>query len=153
MKLLARLSVRRSNENKDSHDSSFLGRLIQSIEMKKRAFANFLSQHYEPLSKRNKKLSLLAFGMVMGGVSLYLILSPFAGAPDSWSFSEKTEIPKPIIRQPTEPLVTKEEHDLLVSYRSTLDSLKLHDPVSYEILLSNRQGLIDSLNFLISLYP
>jgi hypothetical protein len=153
MKVINRASQKETRNDNASEPNSIRSKVFNFIEPKKVELANFLSQQSERLSQRNKKIALLIFGIVLGGASLFLIVdSVRTDSAATWALSEQGSIPKSIVQQQNQPLISKDEYELLVAYRNTLDSLKLQDPFTYHRLLENRQGLIDSLNFLISLY-
>ena len=51
-----------------------------------------------------------------------------------------------------EPVIAQEDLTMLMQFKSTLDSLYKFDRPTYEELLRGREGLLDSIDFLIWLY-
>lgn len=125
-------------------------RFAASVHNTAQQFADTLSERYEKLSQAGKTVSLLLFGVAMGAASLYFIFSPGQAAN---TLAEATaKLPVVIPGQPSEPLITLQEYQQLMSFRQALDSLHTVNPVLYDQLLHERQGLLDSLNLLINLY-
>lgn len=129
-------------------------RLSGIIDKKKHQLAEFLGRQSEKLTPQGKKLSLLFFGIVMGGISLALIVKSFRDSPtNAYGFSK--EISKPIFIIPlhqADSMFSREDYEVLLGFKQTIDSLKRYDPTTYEELLKGREGLVDSINFLISIY-
>jgi hypothetical protein len=142
-----------ANKNEEQIPSSVVSeKVISSIEKTKITLTHFLSRQSEKFSPAGKKLLLLVFGLLMGGISLYLMIEPFRNPVSAERLFSKQQIQKTIVPQPAPPLISKEEYLLLISYKKTLDSLRRYDPQSYQVLMQHRQGLLDSLEFLIRLY-
>lgn len=125
-------------------------RIANAVQSKNKQLAVFLSEHYEILSERGKKVSLLLFGLVMGGASLYFMISSGQGKT---TLAEATaRLPLAIHDQATEPIITLDEYQQLMSFRHALDSLHEVNPKFYERVERERKGLLDSLDLLIKLY-
>jgi len=151
MKLFRKIFQKRNDEQ--TQRPSLNERINQKIDSKKKELADFLSMQSERLSVSRKKLLLVTFGIVMGGASLYLLTTPFHATTEVISIAPSpSETPQVIIQDRPENLISHGDYELLVGFRQTLDSLRLHDPFTYQSLLRERQGLIDSLDFLIRLY-
>lgn len=129
-------------------------KLPEKIDQLKRYLATFLSRQSEKLSLQQKKLSLLFFGILMGGISLGLIFRPFLNS-DSGSFTIPEGMTTTITIVPPdtrEPVIAQEDLMMLMEFKTTLDSLYKFDRSTYEELLLGREGLLDSIDFLIGLY-
>jgi hypothetical protein len=151
MKLFKKLFQKINNDHMQR--SSLKDRINDKINSKKKKIADFLSAKSERLSVSRKKLLLVTFGIVMGGTSLYLLTTPFHATTKVISIAPSpSETPQVIIPDRPENLISHGDYELLVGFRQTLDSLRLYDPFTYQLLLRERQGLIDSLDFLIRLY-
>ena len=68
----------------------------------------------------------------------------------------KTVIPIPVekiittVTPPVEdPLLSPEDLDMLRDFKHVMDSLKIHDPETYQDILQGRQGLLDSVELLL----
>lgn len=129
-------------------------RLSGAIEKRKRMIADFLGRTSERLSPNGKKLSLLFFGIVMGGVSLTLITAPFRSSSiNTYGFTKELSAPLTTVPvQPSDSVFSQEDYELLLGFKHTLDSLKQYDPATYHELIKGREGLLDSINFLIRFY-
>jgi len=146
---------KKDRKQTEPHTNPGIGeRLSVAIEKKKRDLANALGRASERLSPGGKKLSLLFFGIVMGGISLALIVRPFRDSPvNAYGFSKELHTPFTTVPiQPSDSLLSQEDFQLLIGLKHTLDSLKQHDPATYHELLKGREGLLDSINFLINIY-
>lgn len=136
--------------NKEDEVPTHWKRICNSIEQMKKHLAGLLSERHEQLSQRGKKVSLMLFGLIMAGASLYLMISPGQSAT---TLSEVTaQLPLQIHGQPHEPIITREEYGQLMSFRHALDSLHAVNPVLYSRIVQERKGLLDSLDLLINLY-
>ena len=138
-----------------SHKHLLWPKLTHKLEAWQRKLADFLGTQSKRLSNKQKKLSLLCFGIIMGSLSLVLMIEPFRKAPATTSpfISEKIRLP-PIIESQldSQTALSQEELEWLIGFTQTLDSLKLYDSTSYDHLLKDHEGLLDSINFLISNY-
>lgn len=146
--------IKDNTDKKARQDPGAWEKLAAIIEKRKRQLAEFLGTKSERLSARGKKVALLFFGIVMGGVSLALITKPFRDSTSvDYSFTRMRHTPVPIPSgEPSDSLFSREDYELLIGYKQTLDSLKKYDPATYHELLKGREGLIDSIDFLIRLY-
>ncbi len=129
-------------------------KLSEKIDRLKRYIAAFLGKQSEKLSSQQKKLSLLFFGILMGCISLELIVRPFLSS-DSGSFTIPEGMKTTITIVPPdtrEPVISLEDLQMLIEFKSTLDSLYKFDRPTYEELLRGREGLLDSIDFLTGLY-
>ncbi len=129
-------------------------KLPEKIDQLKRYLASFLGRQSEKLSSQQKKLSLLFFGILMGGISLGLIFRPFINSESgSFTIPEGMKTTITIVPPEThEPIIVQEDLQMLLEFKSTLDSLYKFDRPTYEELLRGREGLLDSIDFLIGLY-
>lgn len=129
-------------------------KLPERIDQFKRYLADFLGRQSEKLSLLQKKRALLLFGILMGGISLGLIFRPFISS-NSGSFTIPDGMKTTITIVPPdtrEPVIAKGDFQMLMEFKSTLDSLHKFDRPTYEELLRGREGLLDSVDLLIGLY-
>ncbi|HPM29960.1 MAG TPA: hypothetical protein PLJ60_06465 [Chryseolinea sp.] len=150
MKSTSNDNSKTSSAEKDSTKQ----KLSEKIDRLKRYLATFLSRQSEKLSSQQKKLSLLFFGILMGGISLRLIFRPFLNSESgSFTIPEGMKTTITIVPPEThEPVIAQEDLTMLMQFKSTLDSLYKFDRPTYEELLRGREGLLDSIDFLIGLY-
>lgn len=146
---------KRSQKKDDGEQLLSAGRrLSKSLDKWQRQLADFLSRQSEKLSPKGKKLLLLLFGILMGGISIWLIVKPFQDSrPETFLIPQAIQVPE--IQRPEShsyPLISKEDYQVLHGLKQTLDSLKVNDRPTYDELLNGRQGLLDSINFLLNLY-
>lgn len=90
----------------------------------------------------------------MGCISLGLIFRPFLNSKaGSFTIPEGMKTTITIVPPYSrEPVISQEDLQMLMEFKSTLDSLYQFDRPTYEELLRGREGLLDSINFLIGLY-
>lgn len=129
--------------------------LCRAILKAQRKLADWLGTQSERLSPQRKKVSLLLFGMLMGGISLMLIINSFKGTSGNASvFPTANESPmlSPGVR--FDPVLTPEEYKKLTLFRKMMDSLKQSPQgrMLYNEILQGRTGLLDSIDLLLSIY-
>lgn len=141
------------SRNSQQDTSTIRTRLSEIFDKRKRQLADFLGRQSEKLSPQSKKVMLLFFGVMMGGICLALILKPF----------HRSAINSPFILEAIEPTVTvpqssmdslpsREDHEKLIGFMKVMDSLRKYDHATYDELLKGREGLLDSIRTLISIY-
>lgn len=132
-----------------------LASLFNAILKSQRKLADWLGMQSEKLSPRGKKISLLLFGVLMGGISLMLIINSFSDT------SANASVPPQAIEAPAafpglrfDPILTPEEYAKLVHFKRIMDSLKQsrEGRVLYDEILEGSTGLLDSIDFLLSIY-
>lgn len=120
-----------------------------------RRLARWLGKQSERLSPQGKKVSLLLFGLLMGGISLVLIINSFKGTSVNASvFPQVMESPILSPGVQSDPVLTPEEYEKLIHFRKMIDSLKQSPQgrMLYNDILHGRTGLLDSIDFLLSIY-
>lgn len=141
-------------EKKTSEQVSAKEKLVGSMNSLLRKLADYLRVQSEKLSSSQKKLVLAIFGLFIGGVYLTLTIRPFY-----YSSAKEFNLPegmttKALVMPPTEreAIFSEEDYLMLMKFKSTLDSLYKKDRPVYDELLRGREGLLDTINFLIGLY-
>ena len=143
-----------TKDNKDDSQSGgqrIKGRFAERIDILKHQLANFLGRQSQKFSLRQQKRILLLAGVLMGGASLVLIIRPFQdSATPAFNIPEGMAFIIP--PRERDAVIAEEDYLMLLKFKSTLDSLyKTNRPV-YDELLQGHAGLLDSINFLISIY-
>ncbi len=134
-------------------EPSIKNKLSAFIDIHKRQIANFLGRQSEKLSSKQKKLTLLCLGIMMGMICLTLIVRPFQyPSLDTFNISKGIEAAAIIPPDTSEPIISHEDFRMLFRFRLTLDSLYRVDRTTYDEVLRGHEGLLDSINFLISIY-
>ncbi len=146
--------TKNNKDDSQSGDQRIKGRFAERIDILKHQLANFLGRQSQKLSLRQQKRILLLAGILMGGISLALIIRPFQDSATHSFNIPKGMNAKAFIIPPRErnAMIAEEEYLMLLKFKSTLDSLhKTNRPV-YDEVLQGHAGLLDSINFLISIY-
>lgn len=128
--------------------------LYGAILGKQRKLADWLGRQSEKLSTRGKQVSLLLFGLLMGGVSLTLMINSIRDTSVNASvFPRAIESPISPPRVGRDPVLTPEEYNKLAAFRRMMDSLKQSPGgrALYEEILQGRTGLLDSVDFLLGI--
>jgi|APTNR8051073442_1049403.scaffolds.fasta_scaffold04610_3 hypothetical protein len=138
----------------NSSEESVKEKLVGSINLLLRKLADYLRRQSEKLSSSQKKLALALFGLLMGGICLTLTIRPFYYSSASEfnlpeGMTTKARVIPPAER---EAMFSEEDFLMLMKFKSTLDSLYKTDRPVYNELLRGREGLLDSINFLIDFY-
>jgi len=129
-------------------------KLSEKIENYKRQLADNLTRTSERFSLQAKKRLLAFLGIIMGCICLAMMIEPFRTP-----FNNMDMIPAaqhaPVVIVPPEngkSLLSQQDYKTLLEFKQTMDSLKVNDRISYDEILQGREGLLDSINFLISIY-
>lgn len=142
------------HSEKKTSEESVKEKLVASINVLLRKLADYLRMQSEKLSSSQKKLALALFGLLMGGTCLTLTIRPFYySSTNEFSLPEgMTTAARVIPPAEREAMFSEEDFLMLMKFKSTLDSLyKTNRPV-YDDLLRGREGLLDSINFLMEFY-
>lgn len=142
------------HSKKKTSEESVKEKLVASINVLLRKLADYLRMQSEKLSSSQKKLALALFGLLMGGICLTLTIRPFYySSTNEFSLPEgMTTAARVIPPAEREAMFSEEDFLMLMKFKSTLDSLyKTNRPV-YDDLLRGREGLLDSINFLMEFY-
>lgn len=140
------------NESKSSGKrTSPMDTLHAKWETGKRRLASFLQVQSERLSPDTKRIVLALFGIVMGGLCLLLILRPISDSPTTGSYT--VSIPK-VTPAPkmNEQVVTGDEYRMLADFIRAIDSLKQHDIPLFKEIIEGREGLLDTVRFLLQFH-
>lgn len=146
---------RKESKSPQADTRGVAGRIRMAVLNGQRVLADWLTRKSERLSLRGKKISLLLFGIAMGGVSLMLIVSSLRDrSVDALIFPKVIDTPATAPRVRPEPIMTETEYRKLHYFRRMMDSLgqtprgrALRDEI-----LAGRTGLLDSIDFLLDLH-
>lgn len=139
------------NSKIKNNSEGYRSRLSRKVEEVKRNTASYLGKQSDKLSIKQKKLTFIVFGVLMAGVCLSLIVKPFNGVSttlDALTSHAMTTIPV----QQDDSVFSRKDFQTLLRFKHSMDSLKQANPEGYNEFLKDRQGLIDSVNFLIEIY-
>lgn len=140
-------------KNSQENTSTIRGRLSEIFDKRKRQLADFLGRQSEKLSPQSKKIIVLFFGVIMGGICLALALKPFQHSATNNSLILETLAPSVIVPQTSiDSLRSHEDHKKLIGFMKAMDSLRKYDHATYDELLKGREGLLDSIRTLVSIY-
>ncbi|MEO7988609.1 MAG: hypothetical protein ABI663_03650 [Chryseolinea sp.] len=144
----------RRSDKKTTEEISTREKVASKINSLLRKLADYLKAQSEKLSSSQKKLALALFGLLMGGICLTLTIRPFYSSPASEFNLPEGMTSKALVIPPAEreAMFSEEDYLMLMKFKSTLDSLYKTDRPIYDELLRGREGLLDSINFLISIY-
>lgn len=142
------------SEKGTSEEASVKEKLVGSINVLLRKLSDYLRTQSEKLSSSQKKLALALFGLLMGGICLTLTIRPFYYSSASEfnlpeGMTTKAQVIPPAER---EAMFSEEDYLMLMKFKSALDSLYKADRPVYDELLRGREGLLDSINYLIDFY-
>lgn len=140
-------------KNSPEKPSTLRARLSEIFDKRKRQLADFLGRQSEKLSPQSKKVMLLFFGVMMGGLCLALILKPFHRSAINSPFILEAITPTVIVpKSSMDSLLSHEDHEKLIGFMKVMDSLRKYDHATYDELLKGREGLLDSIRTLIRIY-
>lgn len=117
-----------------------------------RRIASILSKKFEPLPLRWKKTLLICFGLAVTIACIGMIVHPFFKEDTGLLHILSKRIETPDVRNPPDEMFPEADYHLLMGFKRTLDSLKVYDPDTYQQMTHDRQGLLDSIDYLIGIY-
>ena len=128
--------------------------LSEKNQKVKRQLADYLNRMSEKLSIQTKKRILVTVGILMGCICLAMMFEPFRNPMiDQQVIPHETKVPIVIVPpESNDALLSPEDYSMLLEFKQTMDSLMINDRGSYEEILNGREGLMDSINFLIRLF-
>jgi hypothetical protein len=127
-------------------------KLSEKIENYKRQLADNLTRTSERFSLQSKKRLLAVLGIIMGCICLAMMIEPFRKPFNNMDMIPAAQHDPVVIVPPENPLLSPQDYKMLLEFKQTMDSLKVNDRISYDEILQGREGLLDSINFLISIY-
>jgi hypothetical protein len=129
-------------------------KLYEKIENRKRQLANYLNSFNENFSLQTRKRIFATVGILMGCICLAMMIEPFRNPTSDRSvIQHNTGIPVVIVPpNKEEPLISDEEFSLLDNFKQMMDSLNIYDNKSYKEIFDGREGLMDSIDFLMRIY-
>lgn len=129
-------------------------KLTEKIEVGKRRLADYLNKASERLSMKTKRRLFASIGIITGCICLLMIVEPLRNPKnDSAPILNQAKFPAVIVPpDDSDPLFSEKDYNMLVDFKTTMDSLKVYDRTAYQEILNGREGLMDSITFLINLY-
>lgn len=151
-----RLFKKRTNP---SPASTFWIRMSGFLGERLRQMADRLNKHAQRWPLRAVRIGLVIFCMLYAGFSVYLIVRGVRGTGgkieiDHFAIPEHVIINESSLRPAEAPILSHREYERMIGFRRYMDSLR-QDPAGfrkYSEILQQRPGLMDSLQFIISLY-
>jgi hypothetical protein len=122
----------------------------ERIELLKRRIADALNTALNELSSKSKKRLLLINAGILTSLCIWLLLSPFHNEGSSINIFQQWRPSTPIV--PPEPVISKEDINMLRDFKQMMDSLKIYDVTTYTEILQGREGLLDSVETLLRWY-
>lgn len=138
--------------NNENSSPAWLINLHASINSLKHKIAQNLTKQSERLSPLQKKWYLLTIGVLTGGLCLALVLQPVIQWNDKAIPYPANASQYAIVPQPNPGLFTEEDYLLLTRFKLTMDSIYKVDRITYDELLKEHHGLMDTVNLLIKTY-
>lgn len=118
-----------------------------------RKLADYLAQQAERFSPRTKKMMLVLLGILTTVLSVWLVIEPFRRVyPVNATIMQDQISIQPFVRAFPDEVFSEEDYIMLKKFKNMLDSLRRYDPKIYREVLHGREGLLDSINYLIDLY-
>jgi hypothetical protein len=128
-------------------------KLFEKIEKVKHQMADYLNGMNERFSLQTKKRIFITLGILMGCICFAMIIQPFRNPTANQVVLQNANGPVVIVPPAQEePLISPVEFSMLEDFKQMMDSLNIYDPKSYKEILNGREGLMDSIKFLIKLY-
>lgn len=129
-------------------------KLSEKIETYKRQLADNLNRASERFTLQSKKRFLAFLGIILGCICLAMVIEPFRKPFNNMDMIPAAQHAPVVIVPPggAESLLSSQDYKTLLEFKQTMDSLKVNDRTAYDEILQGREGLLDSINFLISIY-
>lgn len=117
-----------------------------------KGLTTLLNVQFNRLTLRSKKTIIVCFAILVTTLSGTIIIRPFLEGKQTLSFALPMQIAQPPTANFPQEIFSEEDYLLLMQFKHTLDSLKKYDPQVYQDIIRDRQGLVDSLEYLVSIY-
>ena len=120
-----------------------------------RQLAFYLRRRSQTFSIRAQKLMLITFGAMAGSICIAIIVT--AISPPTRTLTPRSnpqQLVLPRIQAPASSPTVDEDIHHLKNFKHAMDSLRLTPggQTKYDCLFYHRQGLLDSLNYILWLY-
>lgn len=149
-----RLKVKRESLIQDKAASKIAGWML-GVQNK---FAVIMNKGFSKLSTTKRKIAVLFFALVGGGLSAYYICEAIIGARKETPLEGigTFEMPKNFSQRETEAqgdvFVDEETWSKVQFFKQYMDSLKKKNDSHYYQIIKERPGLMDSINTLEHIY-
>lgn len=123
-------------------------KINDKLESAKRRLADKLGTLSERFSTKTKKWAVILTGLACATICIATIAIPFIKTKKTPLYGNEA---MPVVIRPQEPssLLSVEEYQLLQGFIHTMDSLKYIDKEAYQKAITGREGMIDSILFLL----
>ncbi len=122
-------------------------KINNKVENGKRQFASWLTTSSERHSLHTKKRFFIITGLACSAVCLSFILNPLLHHEEvSNSARQPTVISRAL---ESDTIITMEDQLALEGFMHSLDSIKRVDSATYDQAMKGREGLLDSIRFLL----
>lgn len=130
------------------------GSLQNALIRWQKRLADWMENRFGRLSLKNKKVSLICFTVLIGGYSIYLVVSAFNGKQDIVYSITHVNIPKHVGKDDDKSLdgylTYKKSYQCIHRFRLYMDSLYKSPSghALYDHIIHHRPGLMDSIHFI-----
>lgn len=141
-----------TEENKTVSPEKSIPRYLEKIT---RQLASYLHRHSQTFSIRAQKLMLITFGAMAGSICFAIIVTSVSTPTRTITpRGDHQQLVLPRIQEPTSSQNIDEDIHHLKNFKHAMDSLRLTPggQTKYDCLFYHRQGLLDSLNYILWLY-
>lgn len=127
-------------------------KLLEKFRKTKRNLSQRIDTHYRQLSMQTQRQLLMAAGILLVCIIITTSIEPFPHSTASELAPSAYTLPAVTAQGIDDPILTDAEYAMLTSFIQMMDSVRLHDPETYDLIAKDHVGLVDSVKFVISLY-
>lgn len=127
-------------------------KLFEKFSKTTRNLSHQIYTHYRQLSIQTQRQLLMAAGVLLVCISITTWIEPFPNSIASELTPSAYTLPPITTPGVDDPMLTETEYAMLTDFIQMMDSVRLHDPETYELIAKDYTGLVDSVKFVISIY-
>lgn len=107
-----------------------------------------LNRQLSQLPPKVQKRSFITAGCVVASLCLFMVVSPFTTKDNDTQIVPRGES-STVIVPPIDPLLSTSDLMMLQDFKQVMDSLKIYDKKTFREILQGREGLLDTVEFLL----
>ena len=127
-------------------------KLLEKFWKTKRNLSQQIDTHFRQLSMQTQRQLFMAIGILSVCIIVTNWIEPFPHSAASELIPSAYTLPAVTSQGIEDRILTEAEYAMLTSFIQMMDSVRLHDPETYDLIAKDHVGLVDSVKFVISLY-
>lgn len=121
---------------------------LEKSEALLKALTERVNRQLSHLPPKIQKRSFIAAGCVVASLCLFMVVSPFTTKDNDTQIVPRGES-STVVVPPIDPLLSTSDLMMLQDFKQVMDSLKIYDKKTFREILQGREGLLDTVEFLL----